>query len=89
MLKSKFVKNVLFGFGGQAVILILGIFVPRIMIKSYGSDVNGLLNTVTQIFTYMALLEAGIGQSARNALMKPLSQQNKPEISKIITVASL
>ena len=72
MNKSRFVKNTLFGFGGQALLLILGIVIPRIMITSYGSDINGLLTTISQIFTYMALLEAGIGQAARNALMEPL-----------------
>ena len=87
MNKSRFVKNTLFGFGGQALLLILGIVVPRIMITSYGSDVNGLLTTISQIFTYMALLEAGIGQAARNALMEPLSKKDKKGISYIASVA--
>lgn len=86
--KSKLIKNVVLGFGGQAIIIILGIIVPRIMIVSYGSDVNGLLNTISQIFTYMALLEAGIGQAARNALMKPLSQGDRNGISHITSVAN-
>lgn len=43
------------------------------MITNYGSDTNGLTNTLAQIFRYVALLEAGIGQSTRNALYKPLA----------------
>ena len=65
----------------------LGFIVPRLMIKGYGSDVNGLVNTVTQIFTYMALLEAGIGQAARNALYKPFANKNQEEISTIASSA--
>ena len=81
------IKNVITGFGGQLVVIILGIIVPRIMIGNYGSDVNGLLGTVSQIFTYLALLEAGIGQAAQNALYKPLSENNHELFSKIASAA--
>ena len=87
MNKTKFVKNVIFGFGGQFAVIVLGIVIPRIMITSYGSDVNGLISTVSQIFAYMALLEAGIGQAARNALFKPISEKNQKEISFIVSMA--
>ena len=49
------------------------------MITSYGSDKNSLLSTISQIFAYMALLEAGIGQAARNALYKPISQGDRKD----------
>lgn len=87
MKKSKAVKNVMFVFTGQMLVILLGIIVPRIVITSYGSDVNGLLSTVTQIFTYMSLLEAGIGQAARNALYKPMVEKNKEGISYIASIA--
>lgn len=87
MRKSKFLKNVVVGFGGQVIIMVLGFVVPRIMITSYGSDTNGLLSTITQIFTYAALLEAGISQAARNSLFKPLSQGDKEQVSYVASVA--
>ena len=87
MNKSKFLKNVVFGFGGQLIVIILGIIIPRIMITSYGSDVNGLVSTVSQIFAYMALLEAGIGQAARNALYEPIAKKDQRGISYIVSVA--
>lgn len=87
MIKSKFKKNVLFSFGGQVVLIILGIIVPRIMIINYGSDINGLISTVSQIFAYMALLEAGIGQAAKNAIYKPIASNNRDEISAVVSVA--
>lgn len=66
MNKKILFQNAITGFGGQLIAIILGLIVPRFFIMSYGSDANGLLSTITQIFTYMALLEAGIGQAARN-----------------------
>ena len=81
MKKKDLFKNVITGFGGQFIVIVLGIIIPRIMISSYGSDVNGLVTTTAQIFSYLALLEAGIGQSARVALYKPISDNDETGIS--------
>lgn len=87
MKKTKLIKNIITGFGGQLIIIILGLIVPRIFITSYGSDVNGLLSTITQVFSYMALLEAGIGQAAKNLLFKPFQEKDKDGISEIASIA--
>ena len=87
MKNKNLIKNVIWGFGGQLLVIALGIIVPRIMIANYGSDINGLLGTVSQIFTYLALLEAGIGQAAKNALYKPLSEKNYERFSDIASSA--
>ncbi len=50
MNRKKFIRNIGTGFVGQLIIIILGLIVPRIMITSYGSDTNGLLSTISQIF---------------------------------------
>ena len=72
MKKSKAKKNVVVGFTGQLIILLLGMVFPRVILKNYGSDANGLISTITQIFSYMALLEAGIRQAAKNELFLSL-----------------
>lgn len=84
---SYVLKNVAFGFGGQMLILLIAFFIPRVMIKVYGSDVNGLMTTISQIFTYAALLEAGISQAAKNALYKPFTEGDKKGMSQVATVA--
>ena len=86
-MKKNVFKNAIVGFLGQFLILLLGLIVPRIIIENYGSDTNGVLSTITQIFTYMALLEAGIGQAAKNLLYKPFRENNKMEISKIYSIS--
>lgn len=85
--RSKFIKNIITGFGGQFIAIILGLVVPRIFITSYGSDVNGLMSTIAQVFAYMALLEAGIGQAARNLLYKPMQENDIEEISDVCSIA--
>lgn len=73
--------NFIVGLASQGIILALGLIVPRIILTHYGSDTNGLTSTITQIFTYMALLEAGISVSSRNALYKPIQEKDKEGIS--------
>ena len=51
--------NVGMSIGSQLVMLFLAFVIPRIIILSYGSDTNGATATITQIFTYLTLLEAG------------------------------
>lgn len=74
------IKNLIISFGGQLILLVMGIIVPRLILVNYGSEVNGLSNTITQIYTHVALLEAGIGQSALFALYKSRSDKETTDI---------
>lgn len=80
-------KNIVYGFGTKMITIILSIVLPRLFIVSFGSEVNGLLSTITQIFTYLALLEAGIGTATINALYKPLDCDNKDEVNVVVSQA--
>jgi hypothetical protein len=88
--KKKTIINFVSGLGSQMIVLILGLVVPRIILTNYGSDTNGFISTITQIFTYMALLEAGISASSRNALYKPIKENDKQYLPKYnsLTVSS-
>ena len=86
-MKSNIVKNFVVSIISQVIILLLGLIVPRIILTHYGSDTNGLMNTITQIFTYMALLEAGISQASRNALYRPIVNQDNTNISIVMSAS--
>lgn len=86
-MNKKIIKNTVVGLGSQVIILILGLIVPRIIMTHYGSDTNGLMNTITQIFTYMALLEAGISNASRNALYKYIVKDDRDGISLIMSAS--
>lgn len=78
-------KNLAFSIVSQLIIIALGLILPRLILVSYGSEINGLLNAVTQIFTYAALLEAGIGNASVNALYKPIVEKNNDRISEVVS----
>lgn len=88
MKKNNLVKiNFIVGLFSQIAILALGLIVPKLILNSYGSDTNGLTSTITQVFAYIALLQAGISASTRNVLYKPIQEDDREEISRWMTVS--
>lgn len=82
-----FIINFISSLTTQVVALVLGLIIPRIILNNYGSDTNGLISTVSQIFSYLALLEAGISTSARNAMYRPMSSNDREEVSRIVSIS--
>lgn len=72
------------GILSQVVTLGLGIILPRLLIGDFGSDINGLLSSIKQIFVYVALLEAGVGTAALQALYAPVAKANKEKVCEIM-----
>lgn len=81
---KKGILNVFYGILGQIITICFGILIPKLILDNFGSEVNGLLNTISQIFTYFSLLEAGIGVSSLQALYTPVATDNKKEIEAIL-----
>lgn len=81
--KSK--KNVIFSLGAQLLSMCVGILLPRVILVGYGSEVNGLLNSVTQIIAYMAIFEAGIQSVATKALYATIARDDKPATNSILS----
>lgn len=82
---KKSIKNVVYGLSGQIIIFVLGLAIPRFILKNYSDEANGLLNAIHQIFTYLALIEAGIGQAALQSLYKPVVENDVESISSIMS----
>ena len=76
--------NIAFALVLQIVTFFRGLILPRIIIPAYGSDVNGLISSITQFLTYISLLEAGVGSIFRTSLYKPLANGDIDGVSGII-----
>lgn len=85
---KKGAKNIIYSLLGQVITLGLGILVPRLLIVSYGSEVNGLLSSVGQVIQYLVLLEAGVGTAALQALYKPLADKNHSDTNSILAATA-
>lgn len=80
-------KNIFISLILQLITLLCGFIIPKLIIKTYGSEVNGLINSITQFLGYIVLLEAGIGPVIKSCLYKPLSKKNTNEIINILSTS--
>ena len=68
----------------QLTTIICGFIVPRLILQTYGSEINGLINSIMQFLAIIAFLELGVGAVIQSSLYKPLAEKNNVEISKIV-----
>ena len=71
----------------QLIVMIAGFITPRIMLKYYGSEINGLVSSINQFIIYFNLVEAGLSGAAIYALYKPLAENNHKAINSIVSAA--
>lgn len=69
--------------------LVFGIILPKITIMNLGSEANGFLSTVNEVFSYVALIEGGLGLALLNSLYEPIAKGNNDEISDVMTAARI
>ena len=80
MRSKKAIKNIISSLSQQIAVIICGLILPRAIIGTYGSNVNGLISSITQFLSYITLLEAGIGPVIKSVLYKPIANKEKKEI---------
>ena len=82
---KKSICNMLSGLILQVVTMMVGLIIPRLVLVHYGSETNGLLNSITQIFNYVALLEAGVGIVSTQVLYERLAKHDYSGISSCLS----
>ena len=81
---KKAIINIISSLLLQAITIVCGLIVPRLIIGTFGSETNGLITSITQFLAYITLLESGIGPVIKAVLYKPIAQKNKETIEKIL-----
>ena len=76
MCNIKLMKNTISSFVFQITTIICGFILPRLILQQYGSEVNGLINSLNQFLGVISFLELGVGAVIQSALYKPLAQNN-------------
>ena len=83
--RKKTLLNLISSLSGQVVTIAIGLIVPRLYLVSYGSETNGLLNSVNQFLVYLGLFESGVGLATLQELYKPVAIQDKVAINKVLS----
>lgn len=84
---EKFMYNTVATAIYQIIIMLAGFITPKIMLDAYGSEINGLVTSITQFISYFNLVEAGLAGAAVFSLYKPLAENDYKSINKIIVAA--
>lgn len=84
MRSKKAMYNIISSLMLQVVVLISGFIVPKLIIGAFGSDVNGLVSSISQFLAYISLLESGIGPVVKASLYKPIAEKDNKTIRNIL-----
>lgn len=84
MRKKRAMYNLLTSIVLQIVSIVCGLIVPKLIISTYGSNLNGLINSITQFLAYITLLESGFGPVILSILYKPIANKDKDKIERIL-----
>ena len=68
----------------QIVTVICGFIVPRLILENFGSAANGLVASITQFLSYIALIDGGFGVVIKASLYRPLASNDEEKIANII-----
>ena len=72
----------------QITTIISGFIIPRIILTSFGSEVNGLISSLNQFLNYINLFEGGLGGVVLANLYKPLYEKDSEKISSVINTTT-
>lgn len=81
-------KNTISGIILQVITLICGFILPRAILNTYGSETNGLVNSISQFLQMIAFAELGMGAVLQSALYKPLADKDYNKISEILSAGN-
>lgn len=84
MRSKRAIYNIISNLILQITVVIYGFIIPKIIISQFGSNVNGLISSITQFLTYITLLESGFGPVVKAALYKPMAEKDNETIKAIL-----
>lgn len=86
---SRIKRNLLSSLIYQFVLISLSFLLPRLYLENFGSEVNGVLSTIKQIFAYLFLLEAGVGLATTQALYKKIGENDYKSASEVLSATNI
>lgn len=81
---KSFLQNSCASIVQEIIVLGAGLVTPRIMLSYYGSEIIGLIASLTHFFSYFNLVEAGLSGAAVYALYAPLATGDHYKISAVM-----
>lgn len=84
---NKTIGNIIASLLLQLVTIICGFITPRLILNTFGSEVNGLINSITQFLSYITLFEGGLNAVLLASLYEPIHYGKREMVSAIAVAA--
>ena len=81
-------KNLITSITVQFVNMMVGLLLPRLIIQNYGSVLNGLVSSSTQIVSYLSLVEMGLYSASIVAFYGPIAVKNENDQTGVFRAVS-
>ncbi|WP_117149334.1 lipopolysaccharide biosynthesis protein [Paraliobacillus zengyii] len=81
---KKFFQNSITTALYQLIVMFSGFITVGVILRVYGSEVNGLVSSINQFIAYFKLVEAGLSSAAIYALYKPLADNDQRAINAVV-----
>ena len=87
-MKNITILNIVANLVLQFITLLSGFIIPKLIISTFGSSVNGLIASINQLLSYITLVEGGVTSVVTATLYKPLIEKDDEKISRIVKTSS-
>lgn len=88
MRTRKLVLNTISSWIYEVLVIISALILPRMFLSFYGSEINGLVQSITQFLSIISFMQLGMGAVIQASLYKPLVDSNSEKISEVVTSAN-
>lgn len=72
----------------QLITILSGLILPRLIISTFGSEINGLVSSINQFLNFISLFEGGIFVAVLAELYLPIENKDDQLISKILRASN-
>lgn len=82
-MKKRLYLNATLSLVYQVIAIINGLFIPRMILSTFGSAVNGLTSSITQMLSVISFLDLGVGSVVQVGLYGPLAHGDNKKLSEV------
>ena len=68
----------------QVISIVFGFVIPQLFLSTYGPELHGLTSLITNVMSYVLLLNAGLNTASVQALYEPIAKNDINHVNSIL-----
>lgn len=82
--KKAVARNAVVTTAYEAVVVILGFIIPRLFLTTYGPTIHGVTSAISNIMSYVLLINAGLSTASIQSLYTPLAKRDEKRLNQVL-----